>query len=299
MTEAVVYIGKINKADVIKEYYTRCGLEMFKPNVRIPVKAILNYVTFEDLIDKMLTRSEWVHLVVSHGSPDGGLLMPLASGGGHNQTGKIMDDLAVLAETQMCLRTDAPNYSGRIKFIADGMGVKPAVVTRVAEKLGMLQRKSFIVEIRGCNIGKEREMLGRYRRAFGHMTSAPNCRMFYLRIEPGRPPRGKAMDDLKIALPTTPKTRRRYFSDPAQGAAGPIIIDIADIDGHTNVRPAGFMQDPHKASEWANRLLSTWKQAPAGAGSNRFVLPVMWDDEETTFHLPLEPGFGDKLVMVP
>jgi hypothetical protein len=299
MSEAVVYIGKIHRADVIREYYTRCGLEMFKPNVRIPVKDILDYVTFEDLVDKMLTRSEWVHLIVSHGSPEGGLLMPLAKGSSHNSTGMVMDDLAVLAETHKCLRSDAPGYSGRIQYVADSMGVKPAVVTRVAEKLGMLQRKSFIVEIRGCNIGQDPDMLRRYRRAFAHMTSAPKCRMFYLRIEPGRPPRGTTMADLRFGRPTQPLTRRRYFSDTFQGEAGPIVIDITDVDGHTNVRPAGFMNDPQFASSWANRFLTIWKQAPHGAGNNRFVLPVMWDNLESTYHLPLENGFSDKLLTIP
>ncbi len=103
---------------------------------------------------------------------------------------------------------------------------------------------------------------------------------------------------MRAANPTRPRTRRRFFSDPSQGSAGPIIIDITDLDGHTNVQPAAFMNDPRHATDWANRFLTTWRQAPAGAGNDRFVLPVMWDDLESTFHLPLEPGYSSKLRMV-
>lgn len=298
MTEAAVYIGRINRADIIREYYERCGLETIGPTARVPVREIQSFTSFEDLVDKMLKRSEWVQVIVCHGTPEQGLLIPLAQGGSHTATGNVMKDLAALAQENRCLRPEHPAYAGRFQFVADGMGVKKETVARVAEKLGMLHSRGFIVEIRGCRVGKDPDMLDGYRKAFGHMTSAPTCRMFYLRIEPGRPPRGRTMDDLKSAQPARPQSRRRFFSDPSLGTAGPIIIDITDVDGHTNVQPAAFMNDPHHATDWANRLLTIWRQAPTGAGNNRFVLPVMWDDLESTFHLPLEPGYSSKLRMI-
>jgi hypothetical protein len=296
-TEAVVYLGKMQHADIVREYYQRCGLETFKPTVKIPVKEILAFTTFEELVDQMLKRSEWVHVIVNHGQPEGGLLMPLAKGGGHNQTGAIMSDLAVLAQQKVCLRPDHPTLGGRIRFIAAGMGVKPETVTRVAEKLAMLQARKFIVEMRGCNVGKDRAVLDGYRQAFNSMTTAPSCRMFFLRIQPGRPPRGQTTAGLAAGRPDRPKTRRRSFNEPNLVPSGPIVIDITDLDGHTNVRPAGFMDDPHRASDWANRLLTVWRQAATAAGRGSFVLPVMWDDLEDTFHLPHEPGWSSKLVM--
>ncbi len=204
MTEAAVYIGRINRADIIRTYYERCGLETIGPTARISVRGIESFSSLEDLLDKMLKRSEWVQIIVCHGSPEGGLLIPLAQGGSHNETGRVMEDLAVLAQEHKCLRPDHPTLGGRIRFVADGMGVTKETVTRVAEKLGMLHSRKFIVEIRGCNVGKERDMLDGYRKAFGHMTSAPMCRMFYLRIQPGHPPPGKEHGQLESGKPDPP-----------------------------------------------------------------------------------------------
>ncbi len=52
---------------------------------------------------------------------------------------------------------------------------------------------------------------------------------------------------------------------------------------------------------WSDRggsktLDRQWKQAPQGPGSNQFVLPVMWEDRESSYIIPF--GAGQKLVIV-
>jgi hypothetical protein len=297
-TEAAVYIAKMNRADIIKEYYQRCGLETIGPNARVPVTSVETFASFEGLLDLMAAHSQWVHVVVCHGSPEAGLIMPLAGVGGHTQTGKVMSDLAGLADVAGGLAPDDPAHADRVKYVAALMGVKPEAVVRVAQKLKAFRARPGIVEIRGCNVGQDEVLLRHYRDAFGHMTSAPKCRMLYLRVQPGRPPHGKRVQELKYAKPNRPRTRRRGLMDWYHWADGALVIDVTDVDGHTNVQSTSYIEDPGDVTAWANRLLTVWRQAPAGAGGNRFVLPVMWDDAEPTFHMPLEPGYPAKLRMV-
>src|SRR5262245_23593081 len=66
---------------------------------------------------------------------------------------------------------------------------------------------------------------------------------------------------LSGARPHTARTRRRLFSaamvnpgNAALNAASPIIIDVMDVDRHTNIRTVSFMNDPSRAVAWAAEL---------------------------------------------
>jgi hypothetical protein len=74
-----------------------------------------------------------------------------------------------------------------------------------------------------------------------------------------------------------------------------ILIAVTDFDGHTHVEGNAWMTKPKNLIHWATQLLSTWRMG----ASNRFVLPVMWDDADTTFYLPLEAGYCQKLRIIP
>jgi hypothetical protein len=47
-------------------------------------------------------------------------------------------------------------------------------------------------------------------------------------------------------------------------------------------------------AERAEALLRRWRSK----GTLEFVVPVMWDNDETTFHCPLELGWREKLRFV-
>src|SRR5262249_31451085 len=169
-------------------------------------------------------------------------------------------------------------------------------VIRVAEKLQALRRRKFIVEIRGCNIGANKAMCQQYRRMFGtHMITAPKCRMFYLSLKAKSPGGWEKMKTLMKTKINGSKKRRRVFDDPTS-AMLPIVIDVIDIDGHTNVNADTFKVPPESAFNWGAKLLGQWRTAPNGANSDHFVLQVMWENSELTYHVPMEPGYHEKLV---
>jgi hypothetical protein len=328
--EGVVHIGPFDaeRVGIIREYYERCGRETVGPVTggalhvanQIPLSAILTFDTFEELVDNLLKRSEWVQVVVCHGRAEDGMLVRLCRGGHHDATGHVMGDLALLAKQMErgSPKVDPPDFAGRLKAISEGMGVSEADARRVAEKLGALHTfKKCIIEIRGCNIGGATTMadfLPDYRAAFGKMTTAPKCRMLYLRIEPfaatisqnrGRPiRRGRRptsiAPDLLLSTRNLPgiktgiATRRRVFP-PDKCQEDEILIAVTDFDGHTHVEGNAWMTKPKNLIHWATQLLSTWRMG----ASNRFVLPVMWDNADTTFYLPLEAGYCQKLRIIP
>jgi hypothetical protein len=319
-SDGCVHIGPFNAnaVAIIRDYYTRCALETIGPITfrtndianRIPVKCISTFATLEELIGNMLARSEFVQIIVCHGNHEDGLLLPFSrgaradpgSGRVPNASGRIMSSLGELAKQGKLLAVDDPNFKGRIQGIADAMRVTKEDVVRVAEMLGRFQRRACIVEIRGCNLGRPgliTDLLPEYRAAFAHMTTAPTCRMFYQRFTPRQPPlqarsrTRRTLEELRDVPTQGNRTRRRLF--PAKGAPEPILIEIRDIDGHAQVDNASFMNDPQNAIHWAVAFLTNW-QMTAG---NNFVVPVMWDDNETTFHFPKEPGYCGKLRMIP
>ena len=74
--------------------------------------------------------------------------------------------------------------------------------------------------------------------------------------------------------------------------------DCRIIDGHTRLDSDSFLKEPGKASFWGEKLLRTWRQAPGGANSQSFILQLLWDNNEDSWHTPLEDSLRDKLVIV-
>jgi hypothetical protein len=169
--------------------------------------------------------------------------------------------------------------------------------------LGIIRNHHYNFAFRGCNVGNSPELLRLYKEAFSaSKVSAPACRNLFLRIRPGKPPFKTTMGDLADSskLPKTPRTRRRTFFDPTYGIANgePICIDVQDLDGHTNVQSYSFMNLPQMASNWAKELNLGWKQAPTGTGNNQFVIQVMWDDTEPSYHTRKDQSYRYKIVSV-
>jgi hypothetical protein len=302
-SEAVVYINStMKKASIIREFYERCGLECVGA-IRVPVVAIVEFDSLESLVFRMKDRSEWFQVIVTHGDPKKGLLMPLAAGGRATGTGGTILGAGQANATvpgllaDMASRATILNDSDQaVRDVASAMGVRTEAVIRVAEHLQALRRRKFIVEIRGCNIGANKEMCQQYRRMFGtHMFTAPKCRMFYVTLKAKDPGSWDKMQTIMKTKKNFPKQRRRVFED-ASGAMLPIVIDIIDRDGHTNVASDTFKVPPGSAFNWGAKLLGQWRTAPDGTNSDRFTLQLMWENSELTYHVPMEPGYHDKLV---
>jgi|ERR1051326_3248536 hypothetical protein len=312
-TEAEVYIAKMANSSIIHEFYNQCGYEIayqFQVKARTPRTV----TSLEDVVDGMMSSDAWVQLIVCHGDPDRGLLIPLTRDSRFNSTGVVMSDLAVLAEASD-LDSNSSFYEGRLKFVQDTMGIRRDPLMRFIRKLVQLKQTKYfknIVEIRGCNLAANgKESLQYYRRALGtHMLSAPKCRQLYLPINPENPAKltwparsylGKqktTMQDLSMSNPPAGKRRRRTFGNIGSTMPPPIVIDVEDIDGHTKVKAHPFMDNPKDTQQVARSLILNWTQAPAGPKSDKFVLPVMWDNNESTYHVPLEWNYAGKLATV-
>lgn len=295
MADTPVLIGSFKGADIIKDFYTRCGLETIGP-ARIPTGAVTSYTTLEDLIDKLITVGEQV-IVVSHGHSEHGLIMKFTQASPHTATGLLIADLADLADRQA--KSQLSDSDGALKDAAVKMGIKAAGALDLVQKMVRLRAKKTMVHVRGCNLGANSSLMESYKRALGLVCiTAPNCRNIYSGINTKKPPKGISVDALGQAAPKTPKTRRRLFTWPQNPQVGSLVIDVRDIDGHTRLDSESFLTDPSLASYWGERLLSTWRQAPSGTNSSSFILQIFWDNDETSWHTPLEDGFRQKIVFV-
>ena len=58
------------------------------------------------------------------------------------------------------------------------------------------------------------------------------------------------------------------------------------------------MDRPADALAWAVALNGKWQQAANAVGSSEFVLPVLWDNGETSYHTPMEWGYRAHLVRI-
>jgi hypothetical protein len=307
MPDAVVHVGNIGGSGLVREFYARCGLEIIGP-ARVPTGAVLGFQSLEELFDNIAARTEFMHIIVNHGSPDGGLHIPFVVGAQHNKTGPMMSGLLKAAkDADFAARAKAkltPDYQS-VKDAAPLMGVRPESVIRLAEKLLKVRQRSVVIHIRGCNIAaKGTDMLKAYKDAMNAaMVVGPTCRMFYLRIRPHKPSKKSSMSQLNGQNPITAKTRRRFFSAATAGpsgsaltAAGPLIVDVRDIDGHANVDTESFMDAPAQATAWGEAINGAWRQAPAGTGNDQFVMQVMWDNDESSYHCGLDMSYRMKLA---
>lgn len=315
MLDADVYIAKMQNDDIIHEYYRRCGYEQAGPNFQVRANTPQTITSLEDLAEKMLASQAWVQLIVCHGDPSRGLLLPLyKQGSGFNSTGQVINDLAALAERSVAMENKDSDLDGRIKNVLGYLGGTRDKLLKLIKLLARLKAEKYfknIVEIRGCHLAEgDAIFMQDYRRALGtHMFTAPKCRQLFLPINPENPANisqlGKAymsknttMDKLSTSQPPRSKTRRRVFGQIGSTAEEPIIIDVEDKDGHTRVEAHAFMDSPSNASTVARRFIRNWNQAPTGTRNDKFVLPILFDDHEDTYHVPLEWNYVYHLKTV-
>jgi hypothetical protein len=297
---ALVHIGITEGAAIVSDYYQMCQRETLGGG-QIETGAIRTFGSLEGLLDGIIASPENTHVVVCHGNPQQGLLTPFTTGSPHNATGLMVGALTALVRALQS--GTLPPFDPTLVNAASQMGIDPVSSLRLVGKLMQVSQRGIALHFRACNLGNSDSMARAYKAAFGAgVVTAPKVRMLYIRINPGRPGPGVSIVQLSNQSPTTPpgqgiETRRRVFFG---GALGPLLIDVRDINGHTNVNsPLTLLDQPAQASQWATVLLNRWT-GPAGVG---FVLPIMWGDRLTdgtsvTYHCPLEVGYRERLTFV-
>jgi hypothetical protein len=294
---AGVQIGPVGpRGEIVAEYYNKCGLETIGPG-QISTTCLRQFSTLEELIDLLQARPEVHQVIVNHGNPPGGLLLPVARETNYRDTGQIMYLLSGLADRQEQKGHVDPN-DPITKVYLDGatqdMRVTRAVVLRIVQKLVALRQKALVLHFRACNLD-DPELVRTYKKAFGaRLMTFHACRLFFLRFVPDQTKPGRHVSEFS-SQNNTATARLRAFEDPI-GLLSPLLLAVHDIDGHTRVEQESFMEqrNPQQIRGWAEFLLRQWgEEAPKG-----FVVPVMWDNSELTFHCPLEPGWRQKLRLV-
>jgi hypothetical protein len=120
VSTAAVLIGPIGrKISLVQDFYRGCMLEVIGPG-SVRTGAVETYSTLEDLCDKMLVHDETLFVIVNHGNPDKGLILPFTAKASHNATGLIIGDLAAMSKVAASLRSS----DARVIDAASKMGVQ-------------------------------------------------------------------------------------------------------------------------------------------------------------------------------
>lgn len=292
MQSAVVHIGLVGGAQIVNDFYQFSRLETVGPG-QIETGVIRTFSTLEGLVDGILASGQQVHVVVNHGNPQQGLLIRFTSTSPHNATGPMANALGELVNA--LAQGTLPPLDFRLLDAAAKMGVDPAMALQLLGRFVQLRQQQRMLHFRGCNLGQNTSMLHGYKLMFNaSVITAPTTRMFYIRVHPRRPPAGTSIGQLAGQRPSTPTTRRRLFAAPSDGSAGPLLVDIRDIDGHTSVEsPLSVLDSPAQAPRWGTLLTGRW----TNTANPSFVLPVLWNNAESSFHCPLEEGYRQRLTL--
>jgi hypothetical protein len=293
-----------NLSDIVDKYYKNCGYDQFWRVIRIGIGKISRFSSLENLVDKINKSSEVSHIIFCHGSERDGLIMHYVDNTGHTATSQIAALSALVDDFEKNGSTYKPDSQNNTLLNAMGfMGVTANAAIKLAKKMVLIRSKKINIIIRGCNVGANSQILIDYKKAFNAgVVEAPICRMFLVNIIAYHPPKHNTIVGLGNNLMPEPKTRRRLF-DPIQMSilrdieietAGPIVIDIKDIDGHTKIGSSSYMDVPNKATKWGIKFNGAWR----GAKQNAFILPVLWDNTEQTYHTPLDFSYLMKMNFV-
>ncbi|MEV6396997.1 hypothetical protein AB0M39_19790 [Streptomyces sp. NPDC051907] len=296
MSPADVHIGVESR--LIDDYYRFSQRETVGP-AQIETGVTRSFRSLEGLVDGLLASSESTHVVVCHGNPDLGLLVPFTQNSPHNATGLLAGALVDLVNAMA--HGTLPPFPPDPRLLDAGarMGVDTATVLRLLGKLLLLRTTPplrRVIHFRACNFGRRTSMLAGYKLLFdAALVTGPTCRMLYVEVLPGPPRPGASIQQLGGQAPTTQRTRRRVFGPASDGTAGPLLLDVRDLDTHTHVdTPLSLLDHPAQAPRWGELLTGRWTNHTA----NRFVLPLLWQNDESSYHCPLEERYREHFLHV-
>lgn len=286
-----VQIGPLGtRATIVADYYRHCGLETLGPG-RIRTVGLRSYTTFEGLMDLLLTRAGPHQVIVNHGSPTEGLIVPWCR---ETRNSNTRDNIGFFAKMADALERGTANknnndFQDSLDTVTFVLGITPQVALRIAAKLVQVRTRGFILHLRACNL--PRDVAIRYKDALrARMVTFHPVRLVFLSVKPVAFLPGRSAAEFP-ASNNTARDRARVFADPL-GELTTLVIAVRDLDGHTQVFDFSFVDKliPAHIRDWALALIGAWD-----GPSTEFVIPVMWDNGELSYHLPAEDGWRSKL----
>ena len=292
------------RSRILISYYTNCGLETIGP-ARITTSKPTPCATLESMIDAMIAQPSSHHIIACHGNPDEGLTIAFSKETQHRDlpadarrrsraTGLVMGSLSALAD--MIAKNGTVNKNDpdakALLGIAKTIHVSEDVVIRVATKCVAMRKQGFALHLRACNM-IDPKLVADYKRAFGaNLVTYHECRLPFCELKPAQAKKGVNL--LTLKRHDTPRNRTRISVD-LNMTLKPIGVQIFDVDGHTHVTPFCIMQlkNPQNVNGWVKWLIDKWIAPP-----DSFVVPIMWQNSEDSFHYPNEQGWIRKLRIV-
>jgi hypothetical protein len=285
---------------LIRDYYRDCGIEPIGPYNDMKVQRRVHvFSTIRKLLENLNAEKRWnYHLIVSHGRDDQGLLVNLMPGSSARPLKSTIDDLNKLADYTAKLSSGQRTRYGMLEPV-EKLRTKLGLTTTsqlesLIDLVLSLRNKKRVISVRGCNIGKNRPLLRSYKKFFNAARfMAPTCRDLFLQIRPNtRPNSAGYMNNLAARPVATAALRRRVFRSP-NPVVESLVVDIQDIDGHSQVAATSYIQDPNDVTVWARLLNGEYARA-----NGEFVLEVMWENSERTYHTPRQREYTDKIAIV-
>jgi hypothetical protein len=233
--------------DIVTDYYAFARRE---PTKRAPVPVQRTQVfsnTFESLAENILSSHTGQIVVVAHGNPRWGLIMPFGADS-DVASGYCIPKLVTLVDK---LQEGAEPSDAEVAWYASDFHCSIATVRNVAQTCLRIRKETATatsIHVRGCDIGADVSHLKAIQALLKPaVVSAPVCPMFYIPVRPNRPPSLSAW-----AKRYAPTGRRRMFERAGQSS---LLLDVDYQGTFTGAHSA--LEANGDLSAWANVFYET------------------------------------------
>jgi hypothetical protein len=268
---------------IVSQYYALAGFEpTLRGDLLVDRTTTFNN-NFKHLAEMILENKRSHVVVVAHGMPDMGLIMPIASTT-RVSVGYAMAKLAMLTDE---LQAKGSVDSQRLKNAATDWNLSQATITSLLQTCLKIRKTGDIgsvIHVRGCDIGAKLSHLRSMQRLFGaSVVSAPDCAMFYVHLRP------QTADAQATARTRTVLGRRFVYTRPG---VSPFLIDIAY---------RGARADSYSAiAKLAD--LSHWKahmyKKDSASANGHYIVAGLWPGDQAVYFLAHESGYPSRIRAV-
>lgn len=270
---------------IVSEYYAAAAKEPTRKGL-LPIDRTDTFNnTFKSLAETLLAKKRSHVVVVAHGTPEIGLIMPIS----HEtkvSAGYCLPNLVKVVD--QLDDTDGKSASDSfVKGLSNDWAVPQSTVLSLAKtcrKIRWSDGMCVAVHIRGCNIGKDLAHLRAVQRLFRSVVvSAPDCSMFYVRVKP------KATDPDAYAKAKGPVGRRFVYSRPHLSK---LVLDIDYAAGSaSSLSVVGKSAD---VKGWAKVM----HDVSSSNAVSSFVVAGFWPEDSKVYFLAHEAAYPDRLKTV-
>jgi hypothetical protein len=228
--------------DIVTDYYAFAKRE---PTKRAPVQVERTQVfsnTFESLAEKILASHTGQIVVVAHGNPRWGLIMPFAADS-DVVAGYCIPKLVTLVDK---LEEGHEPRDAEVAWYASDFHCSIATVRKVAQICLRIRKETAVatsIHVRGCDIGADVGHLKAIQALLKPaVVSALVCPMFFIPVRPNRTSSLSAWAKKYAAT-----GRRRVFEKAGQGS---LLLDVDYQGAFTGAHSA--IETNGDLSAWAN-----------------------------------------------